>query len=39
MSDLIPADNIVLHASAVSKTFVQGGFNVVFQPGQPTPAG
>ncbi|SAK80904.1 lipoprotein releasing system, ATP-binding protein [Caballeronia fortuita] len=28
MSDLIPADNIVLRASAISKTFVQGGFNV-----------
>jgi lipoprotein-releasing system ATP-binding protein len=28
MSDLIPANNIVLRASAISKTFVQGGFNV-----------
>ncbi|SAK62992.1 lipoprotein releasing system, ATP-binding protein [Caballeronia hypogeia] len=28
MSDLIPANNIVLQASAISKTFVQGGFNV-----------
>ncbi|MDR5779823.1 lipoprotein-releasing ABC transporter ATP-binding protein LolD [Caballeronia sp. LZ065] len=28
MSDLIPADNVVLNASAISKTFVQGGFNV-----------
>ncbi|SAK40559.1 lipoprotein-releasing ABC transporter ATP-binding protein LolD [Caballeronia ptereochthonis] len=28
MSDLIPANNIVLQASAISKAFVQGGFNV-----------
>src|SRR6201999_1700709 len=28
MSDLIPANNLVLQASAISKTFVQGGFNV-----------
>ncbi|SAL56305.1 lipoprotein releasing system, ATP-binding protein [Caballeronia cordobensis] len=28
MSDMIPATNIVLQASAISKTFVQGGFNV-----------
>ncbi|MFM0519632.1 MULTISPECIES: lipoprotein-releasing ABC transporter ATP-binding protein LolD [Caballeronia] len=28
MSDLIPASNLVLQASAISKTFVQGGFNV-----------
>ncbi|WP_321794531.1 lipoprotein-releasing ABC transporter ATP-binding protein LolD [Caballeronia sp. J97] len=28
MSDLIPANNVVLQASAISKTFVQGGFNV-----------
>ncbi|WP_244815696.1 lipoprotein-releasing ABC transporter ATP-binding protein LolD [Caballeronia sp. Lep1P3] len=28
MSDLIPANNIVLDASSISKTFVQGGFNV-----------
>jgi lipoprotein-releasing system ATP-binding protein len=28
MSDMIPASNIVLQASAISKTFVQGGFNV-----------
>jgi len=28
MSDLIPPSNLVLQASAVSKTFVQGGFNV-----------
>jgi ABC-type multidrug transport system ATPase subunit len=28
MSDLIPPSNLVLQASAISKTFVQGGFNV-----------
>jgi lipoprotein-releasing system ATP-binding protein len=28
MSDLIPANNVVLQASAISKAFVQGGFNV-----------
>ncbi|WP_244846805.1 lipoprotein-releasing ABC transporter ATP-binding protein LolD [Caballeronia sp. SL2Y3] len=28
MSDLIPANNIVLQASAISKAFVQGGSNV-----------
>src|SRR6478609_697972 len=28
MSDMIPDNNIVLRASAISKTFVQGGFNV-----------
>ncbi|WP_175944221.1 MULTISPECIES: lipoprotein-releasing ABC transporter ATP-binding protein LolD [unclassified Caballeronia] len=28
MSDLIPANNLVLQASAISKTFVQGGSNV-----------
>ncbi|CCD39935.1 Lipoprotein releasing system ATP-binding protein LolD [Candidatus Paraburkholderia kirkii UZHbot1] len=28
MSDLIPANNLVLQASAISKAFVQGGFNV-----------
>ena len=28
MSDMIPDNNIVLHATAISKTFVQGGFNV-----------
>ena len=28
MSDLIPSSNLVLQASAISKTFVQGGFNV-----------
>ncbi|SAL48654.1 lipoprotein releasing system, ATP-binding protein [Caballeronia arvi] len=28
MSDLIPASRIVLQASAISKTFEQGGFNV-----------